>query len=101
MVAKWLRVSEPDDENEKAIIESEYEPGTMRSYFEYDLSEHSSAIGKRILNLRLPKKSFITMILRKGEYFIPDGNTVLLANDKLYFIANKDEEKDKITKVLG
>ncbi len=101
MVAKWLRVSEPEDENEKADIESEYDPGTMRSYFEYDLSEHSSAIGKRILNLRLPKKSFITMILRKSEYFIPDGNTKLLANDKLYFIADKEEEKDNITRILG
>jgi uncharacterized protein with PhoU and TrkA domain len=60
------------------------------------VSEKSSAAGKLLKELRLPKDALISAVKREGELIIPDGNTQLLAGDQVIVIGKRDD----VTKVI-
>jgi Trk K+ transport system NAD-binding subunit len=47
------------------------------------IPEYSAAIGRRLLDLNLPKRTFVILMARDGHCFVPDGGTVLKAHDSL------------------
>ncbi|MBI5667042.1 MAG: potassium/proton antiporter [Chloroflexi bacterium] len=47
----------------------------------------SEAVGKRILNLQLPRGVLVVLVGRGGEMIVPDGSTVLEAGDTLLLLA--------------
>lgn len=46
-------------------------------------------VGKRLLDLGLPKSSYVVLIARNGGSFVPDGSTVIEAGDSLLVFANQ------------
>jgi uncharacterized protein with PhoU and TrkA domain len=55
------------------------------------VSDKSSAAGKLLKELRLPKDALISAIKREGELIIPDGNTQLLSGDQVIVIGKRDD----------
>lgn len=55
------------------------------------VSDKSSAAGKLLKELRLPKDALISAVKREGELIIPDGNTQLLAGDQVIVIGKRDD----------
>ncbi len=64
---------------------------------EISIPESSPVIGKQIVQLGLPKTTLISFIKRKDKFIIPDGSTLLAANDKLYVLS---ESQHALTQVL-
>lgn len=48
----------------------------------------SGAVGKRIIDLKVPEKCLIMLISRGDKYVIPSGSTVIEAGDVLLVLAN-------------
>ena len=50
----------------------------------------SEAVGKQLMEIPFPQESVIASIRRRGEVFIPHGNTVINAGDILVVVAQGD-----------
>jgi cell volume regulation protein A len=50
---------------------------------------NSAAVGKPVMELRLPDQSVITLVSRDNEYVVPTGATRLQGGDVLLIILNK------------
>lgn len=100
LVAKWLHVAVPQEIKKKSELDKSMEQGKMRVFFQLILPELSKVNGRRIVDISFPKNSFITMISRDGEYFIPDGNTRLKKDDTLYIVANSETDKLTVSRIL-
>ncbi len=48
--------------------------------------------GRTLKEISLPENTLVMMVCRDGEYFVPRGNTELLAGDKLLVISDRNEE---------
>lgn len=49
--------------------------------------ENSQVVGKSVIDLALPEDLLIVLIEREGKTVIPRGSTQIMANDKLYILA--------------
>jgi len=58
---------------------------------EINIPEYNHSVGKRIVDLKFPKKAIIAMISRDNKFITPNGNTVVEANDMLV-VLTEDEE---------
>jgi cell volume regulation protein A len=86
-VAKWMGLLEkniPNVDIPLTILENE----KMRSKLtEIILTQDSSAINRRIVDLEIPKDILIALIHRDDEYLIPNGSTELQEGDKLFLLS--------------
>lgn len=53
------------------------------------IPERSPVIGQQLVHLGLPADSLIVLILREQEAIVPNGNTMLQANDHLLILVDK------------
>ncbi len=83
IVARWLKVDEPLTPRKEASPVWDAPTNLKSGLLEVRIPEHSWSIEQRLLDLGLPKGAFILLIARKGKCFVPDGTTVLQANDSL------------------
>lgn len=64
-------------------------------FTEVVLSEDNNWVGKRIMDLGIPRNLLMCMIMREGsENIVPNGQTVLLAGDRI-IICSKSFKTDK------
>ena len=91
LVAKWLKLDKPMAYRARAPLEFDHtEPGIRADMVEVEVSAHSAAVGKPILELGLPRGLLVALIRRNAEYFVPDGGTVLKANDDVLVLGGKE-----------
>ena len=95
VVARWLHVSLPEkvkpiSETEKIILDL---PKSLLR--EIVVADDMYCVGKRIVDLHLPKSVFIVMIRRDGGYIRPGGSTELLAGDVLTVLSDNPEDFDE------
>lgn len=100
VVAKWLGVESPDRERKTGHVEFEFDYGENSRKAELVIPDNSDAVGKQIIELRLPESAIIMLIKRENSSIVPRGGTILGAGDKLLLLA---ENKDipKIKSILG
>lgn len=101
LVAKWLKVTVP--KKVRKITEHDMELyDTVKSEFvEVILRGDSSAVGKQIVKLKIPKAALIVLLEREGKYIQPNGSTTLEENDKLLLLANNKEVLNEVYQALG
>ena len=92
VVAKWLHVSLPEkvkpiSETEKIILDL---PKSLLR--EIIVTEEMYCVGKRIVDLHLPKSVFIVMIKRGVEYIRPGGSSEILAGDVLMVLSDNPDD---------
>ena len=91
MVARWLHVSVPEKIKRKFPLDLELKDNFKSELIELDIPATSSAVGKAVMNLALPKKALIVLIHRDGKYITASGDTEIMPQDHLLVMAdNKD-----------
>ena len=91
MVARWLHVSVPEKIKRKFPLDLELKDNFKSELIELDIPTTSSAVGKAVMNLALPKKALIVLIHRDGKYITASGDTEIMPHDHLLVMAdNKD-----------
>ncbi|HEU4504493.1 MAG TPA: potassium/proton antiporter [Nitrospira sp.] len=83
LVARWLGVDEPLQPRMESSPVWDAPTDLKSGLLEVRIPDHSAVIGRRLLDLGLPKRAFIILMARNGHCFVPDGSTVLEANDSL------------------
>lgn len=74
------------------------EQGTI-GLIEIIIEPNMEAVHKKIIDLKIPKKSIIATIIRNQKAIIPKGDTMIEAYDKLIVLA-EDHEKELMIKHL-
>ncbi len=69
----------------KALDVENFADGRAR-LLEYKIPKYSTLVNKALKNCEFPKDTLIVGITREGELFIPNGETTLLAEDKVIFM---------------
>ena len=59
---------------------------------EFELSSHSSVVGKKLRDIRPPEGSILISILRKDDVIIPKGETEFMAGDRVVALIKKGVE---------
>lgn len=95
-VAKWLHVDVPEKVKRKFPLDLELKDTSKSELLEVDVQEGSSAAGKQVVALTLPKQSMIVMIHRNGKYLTPDGETIILPGDHLLVLADTKEALESV-----
>lgn len=57
---------------------------------ELDIDDNCPAIGKRIMDLPLPKNTLINVIIRNNQVITPKGKTLIEAGDILFVLCNDE-----------
>lgn len=83
LVARWLKVDEPMERRVDASPVWDAPSDLKSGLIEMTIAQTSAAVGKRLLDLGLPKEALVILVGMKGRYFVPDGSTVLETNDSL------------------
>lgn len=69
-------------------------PDSIKSNFtEIGVTESTLEGGSTLRDIVLPDNTLVVMIFRRGEYFVPRGNTSLEAGDKLLVVSDRDENE--------
>jgi potassium/hydrogen antiporter len=100
IVAKWLHVALPGKVKPISPIDaftSDYPKAAMK---EIVLKKDCYAVGKKIIDLGLPKNAMIAMVIRDDNYYVPDGSFEIKAEDKIILLSNTDEGIEQIEKSL-
>jgi cell volume regulation protein A len=100
LVAKWLKVSKPEESKEISDFDKLILDFPKSSLKEIKVSPKFLAVNKRIVDLNFPKSAFIVMIKRKGVYIRPGGSTQIEANDVLMVLADSPEDFTKVNQCL-
>lgn len=101
LIAKWLRVTVPKKIKKITPLEMELYDTVRSEFIEIILPGNSPAIGKAIVNIKLPKSALIVLLEREGKYSQPSGSTILEENDKLLVLANNKEVLNDVYLALG
>jgi cell volume regulation protein A len=96
-VAKILHVSVPEKLKRRIGLDFELNDNIKSEMQEIILREGSRAIGKRIVELRIPPTVNVLAIKRSDVFIAPNGSTKLIGNDILYVLA---EDKQSLV-LLG
>lgn len=91
LIAKWLHVSVPAQLKRQFPIDLELKDNSKRELFELDIKHESKAIGKKVVELGLPKKCLIVLIHRGTEYISPNGETLIELADHLLILVDTKE----------
>jgi potassium/hydrogen antiporter len=100
LVAKWLRVSVPEQIARKSVLDLELNEGAKSKLFEFDVIRGAPAVGKSIVSLALPSKVLIVLIQRNEKYEVPRGTTVIHENDHLLIMADGSELGDQLHRLF-
>ncbi|HEY9487154.1 MAG TPA: potassium/proton antiporter [Chryseosolibacter sp.] len=100
-VAKWLHVSVPWKIKRSFPLDIELKEDLKSELIEMDIPEDSPAVGKAVVELNLPKSSFIVLIHRTGKYLTAGGDTILETGDHLLLMADSKETVTRIYQSFG
>ncbi|HET6994747.1 MAG TPA: potassium/proton antiporter, partial [Chitinophagaceae bacterium] len=101
LVADWLKVTVPQKAKKISALDMELYDTVSSELVEAILPGDSRAVGKAIVNIRLPKQALIVLIVRDGKYIQPSGSTVLEEGDKLLLLANNKDILNEMYRTLG
>ncbi len=93
-VAKLLHVTIPPKAKRRIGLDFESTDNIRSEMNEILLTENSSSVGKRIVELTIPPTINILAIKRADVYISPNGSTKLLANDILHVLAEDESSLD-------
>jgi cell volume regulation protein A len=96
-VAKLLHVTVPAKIKRRIGLDFESTDHIKSEMQEVFVAENSKAIGKRILDLMIPSTVNIVAIKRSDVYIVPNGSTMIQAEDILYVLA----EDERSVELLG
>ena len=91
LAAKWLHVALPSRVKPVTPADIMLSEPVNTAMAEVTVSKESPSAGKKIIDLGFPENSRIALLKRDGKYLVPDGNTIIMPEDKLILIAGNNE----------
>ncbi|MBW3591421.1 MAG: potassium/proton antiporter [Actinobacteria bacterium] len=88
-VARWLRVDAPLVRRPSYILDAGGTENETADLHELVVDEESAAVGRALVDLRLPEKLIVVLVRREGKFIVPNGSTVLLAGDHVLLLADE------------
>ncbi len=101
LVARWLKVIVPTKLKKMTPLDIELYDTIRSELVEMILPGNSIAVGKPIVQLKLPKSAVIVLLVREGKYIQPTGATVLEEGDKLLVLTSNKEMLNDVYRILG
>jgi cell volume regulation protein A len=89
VMARWLHVSVPEKLRRRFPLDIELKEDLKTTLVEVDVPANSPAVGKAVVDLRLPKSALIVLIHRNGKYLTATGETVIEGADHLLVLTDK------------
>jgi len=99
-VARWLHVTLPARVKPVTPADILLSETINTAMTELNISKDSPAAGKKIVDLNFPEKARIALLKRDGKYIIPEGQTVILPEDKLILVAGNNEIMKSLIDIL-
>lgn len=100
LVAKFLGLQDDIVEN-VSKNEQVSEANPRDNMVQISVPEDSQVVGKSVIDLSPPEDLLIVLIERDGKSVIPRGSTQILANDKLYVLAEDPSVQVMRSKLLA
>lgn len=95
-VARWLHVTIPIEAKPKVTFDEILSEMPKAALREIVIDDNCPVAGKKIVDLAFPHNSLIAVIQRGGKYLTPRGSTEIMAGDRLFVLADKTENLEKI-----
>jgi len=75
--------------------------GDEKSEFaQITIPDNSPVVGKRIVDMKFPKKAIIAMINRDNKFITPEGSTVIQENDVLMVFSEDNDSLEQVKKLV-
>src|SRR5690606_16338196 len=88
-MAKWLNLAEqPEKIKGPKNFDVEFSDEIKSIISELKITAQALEKGNHLMDLRLPEKTIVVMVKRDGLFFVPNGKTQLMENDKLLVITD-------------
>lgn len=100
LVARWLGVSLPARVKPLTPMDKLLSETMNTALTEIKIKSDCPAVGKKLVELRLPESSIIAVIRRKGKYLIPSGGTILEKGDELMVLAETEAGIKRVREIL-
>lgn len=89
-VARWLKVDAELETPPPVPLEFVSTASLESDLVEIDVTEHSRAAGKQIVDLGLPEGALVVLIGKKDRFIIPSGGTVLRPGDRMMVLGDSE-----------
>lgn len=99
-VAQFLKLSQPLGAKKRYPIEFEQVEGINADLFEIIVPMQSRAVGKKIVDLKLPSQSLVALISRGENFLIPNGSTVVEESD-VFLALGTDSDLEEIQNIVN
>lgn len=99
-VAKILHLTLPEKVKQRTATDIELSPGIKTDLTQIAIPESCTVIGKKIVELGLPKTVEIAFIQRGDKYVIPGGSTKIQAGDVLSLLSENAESLSIVYRCL-
>lgn len=99
-VARFLHVAVPAKAKRRIGFDFEAGDNIKSEMQQIMLPEHSKAIGKRIVEIKIPQNVNILAIRRSDVFIAPNGSTKLMANDILHVLAEDWNSLEQLADAL-
>jgi cell volume regulation protein A len=96
VIGRWLGVSVPSKIKRKFPLDIEIQDNFKSELIELDIAPQSPSSGRAVVDLNLPPGAFIVLIHRNGQYFSPNGETVLSGGDHLLIMADNSSTVKRV-----
>jgi cell volume regulation protein A len=100
LVAKWLDVGLPETLKKLSPTDMLMAENPKAEMKELLITPDCFAVDKKIVELGFPKNAIIAMIKRDESYIIPNGLTIINAQDTLIVLADRPHIFDEVYKTL-
>jgi len=100
VIAKWLRVSLPEEEKPISETDKFISDITKTAMKEITVSPDCNAVNKMIVDIGFPKEAIIAMVKRNDKYLTPSGSTIIEPNDVLLILSDSKEGINKVNACL-
>ena len=104
LVARWLGVSEPPEEQRPELSQDfdiDFPEEIKSATAEAEVTPAMLERGTRMMDFRLPEKTLVIMVKRGDNYFVPTGKTTLHIGDRLMLLSDSHDELAQALTSLG
>lgn len=99
-VARWLRLERPRSPEPPVTLEINSLRHVNGEIVDYDISETSRAVGRKVKDLALPEGAVIAIISRGDQVVPPQGNTIIQSGDHVILVL-RPEVEPLVSRVFG
>lgn len=100
VVARWLSLATPFHRKHEYPIEFVPKGNMETELIELEVRADSPAVGRSLVEMRLPRGALVVLMNRGEEFVVPRGSTLIEAGDRVLVLADK-RSREQVEAALG